>query len=246
MKVAFQEPLALATILEATGFPSKVTLMPVSLAAKPVPVMVIELPGVPLDLLTVIIAAVLKLAPAAVLVTLPDAETVCEPADDVGTVNEALQEPLLSAMISEATALPSKIILIPASLAPKPEPVTVTEVPGVPLVLLSDTPAPMLKPTGVTEEAVVTEPEAETLCAPDATDGTVNVVLQEPTVFAEMVPESTGLPSKITLIPVSLALNPTPFTVTEVPGAPLFCLREMAGLVLKVTLVTEPVTVESP
>jgi hypothetical protein len=56
--------------------------------------------------------------------------------------------------------------------------------------------------------------------------GTVKVPLQFPRELAE-IPEVTGLPSKVILIPVSLALKPEPITVTTVPGSPLVGLMVM-------------------
>ena len=68
------------------------------------------------------------------------------------------QFPRESAEIPEAIVLPSKVIVMPVSPAPKPEPVTATELPGDPLewpivmagftkkVRLGTEPAPTIEP----------------------------------------------------------------------------------------------------
>jgi hypothetical protein len=55
-------------------------------------------------------------------------------------VKVPLQFPRELAEIAEPTGLPSKVIVIPVSPAAKPEPVTVTEVPGGPLAALRERP----------------------------------------------------------------------------------------------------------
>lgn len=85
---------------------------------------------------------------------------VWEPKAEAGTVKVPLQVPRELASIPEATGLPSKVITMPVSLAPKPAPVTVIEPPGDPLVWLIVIPGPTRKSTPVTEPAAVVEPYA--------------------------------------------------------------------------------------
>jgi hypothetical protein len=119
----------------------------------------------------------------------------------------------------------------------------VTELPGDPLVLLRVIPAPMVKVTFGAVPEVVTEPYAPTLCEPEVEAGTVKLLFQAPVALAD-IPVATIFPSKVTLMPVSLALKPEPVMVTELPGDPLVLLRVMAALVIKVAVgivvVTEP------
>jgi len=69
---------------------------------------------------------------------------------------------------------------MPVSLAPKPEPVTVSELPAAPLDRLMDMPGVTVKVILGTLAAVVTEPCASMLCEPEAEAGTTNVALQPP------------------------------------------------------------------
>ena len=81
--------------------------------------------------------------------------------------------------------------------------------------------------------AWVIEPLALTLWDPKAEAGTVKVPLQFPRELAE-IPEVTGLPSKVIVMPVSPAPKPEPVTVTELPGGPLAGLTAMVGFTTKV------------
>ncbi len=162
---------------------------------------------------------------------------LCEPEAEAGITKVLLQAPLALAEIPEAMGLPSKVTLMPVSLALKPEPVTVTELPGDPLVLLRVMAAPMVKVTFGAVPEIVTEPYAPTLCEPEGEAGAVKLVFQAPVVFAD-IPEATVFPSKVTVIPVSPALKPEPVTVIAVPGVPLFLLREIDAVVKKVVLGT--------
>jgi hypothetical protein len=137
MKVPIQFPRELAEMPEATGLPSKVIVMPVSLAAKPEPITVTTVPGGPFA------GLIERLGFSNVKVTLgttpegviePKALTVWVPNTAVETVKVPLQFPRESAVIAEVIGLLSKVILTPVSLALKPEPVTVTTVPGSPLI----------------------------------------------------------------------------------------------------------------
>jgi hypothetical protein len=60
----------------------------------------------------------------------------------------------------DATALPSKFTVIPFSLTAKPKPLTVIEVPGEPLCLLSEMPAPAVKTLSDTSVALEVGPFA--------------------------------------------------------------------------------------
>ena len=89
----------------AIGAPSKVITMPVSLEAKPVPVIVTELSAAPLARLVEIFGVTLKVVvgdpevdPVAVMVRAPEAEA--------GITKLALQLPLVSA-VAETAAAPS-------------------------------------------------------------------------------------------------------------------------------------------
>jgi hypothetical protein len=130
---------------------------------------------------------------------------------------------------------------MPVSLALNPEPVTVIEVPGGPLVGLIARPEVTVKVIAVTESAEVVEPYAPIVWGPEAEAGITKVVLQLPEELAE-IPDLTTVPSKVTAMPVSLALKAEPVTVTEVPGAPLVGLTVMVALsTVKATPVTEVV-----
>jgi hypothetical protein len=87
-----------------------------------------------------------------------------------------LQEPSASAEIPEATGVSPRETAMAVSLAAKPEPETVSNVPGFPRVPLRET-------AGVTVKGVSrSEPEPETLIeyAPFGDGGMVKVVVQEP------------------------------------------------------------------
>jgi hypothetical protein len=116
---------------------------------------------------------------------------------------------------------------MPVSLAPKPEPETVTDVPGGPLVRLRVSPALTVKVTPVIELAEVVEPYAPIVWEPAVEAGTVKVLFQAPRELA-VIPDLTTVPSKVIVMPVSLATKPEPVTVTEVPGGPLVRLRVRA------------------
>jgi energy-converting hydrogenase Eha subunit B len=166
---------------------------------------------------------------------------LCEPEVDGGTSKVALQPPWELAVISEATGVPSKVTVMPVSLAPKPEPVTVTELPAAPLDRLMDMPGVTVKVISGT--LAVTEPYAPITCEPEAEAGTTKAALQLPWELA-MIFWATGVPSKVTVMPVSLAAKLKPVTVTALPAAPLDRLMDMPGVTVKVILgtlvVTEP------
>jgi hypothetical protein len=144
-------------------------------------------------------------------------------------INVPVQAPAELAVIPEVIAVPSKVMVISGSLAPKPEPVTVTRVPGGPTarLIVIEGFTTMNTITG-TEPTGVTEPNAPILCNPVATDGTVNELFQFPEELA-MIPETTRVLSKVTAIPVSLLLKPEPVMPTLKPGGPLVRLTLICG-----------------
>ena len=83
---------------------------------------------------------------------------------------------------------------MPVSLAPKPEPVTVTELPVAPLDRLMDMLGVTVKVILWTLAAVVTEPCASMICGPEAEAGTANVAVQLPSGLA-VVLGAIGVPS---------------------------------------------------
>ena len=95
------------------------------------------------------------------VVVAPLALMVCEPPADTGTVKVEVQLPFASAVVDAPTAAPSKVTTIPFSLAAKPLPAIVTEVPIVPFVLLVEMLGLTVKGIAVIE--VVVGPEAPTL-----------------------------------------------------------------------------------
>ena len=117
-------------------------MIPFSLAAKPTPFTVTVLPGAALERPREIAALVVKftLVIDVAAVIEPDAPTIYEPAGSCGTTKLVLHVPFDPAEIPEATWLLPKVTTILVSLAPKPEPLTVMEVPGAPLVLLREMP----------------------------------------------------------------------------------------------------------
>jgi hypothetical protein len=104
------------------------------------------------------IKTILVTEPAKVLE--PYAPIVWEPEAEPGIAKVPLQFPRESAEIPDLTTVPSKVIVMPVSLASKPEPVTVIEVPGDPLVRLIVRPEPTVKVMTGTESAEVVEPYA--------------------------------------------------------------------------------------
>ncbi len=107
--------------------------MPCSLGAKPEPATVMVLPGMALAWFTVVPALTVKLTSGvlAAWVVGPLAWTVWMPAGEFGTVKVPVQEPWALALIPVPPAdVPSQVMVIPLSLAAKPAPVTVAELPG--------------------------------------------------------------------------------------------------------------------
>ena len=136
-------------------------------------------------------------------------------------------------------------MVIPFSLAPKPEPVTVTEVPAVPLFLLMEKTGPTLKEIGLNEEEEVIEPWTLTAWAPPDKTGIEIVLVHDPAALA-CTGELTGFPSIVTTIPCSPEAKPEPLVVTEIPADPLVLLIVKLGVILKEIPVTEAAGVLEP
>jgi hypothetical protein len=73
----------------------------------------------------------------------------------------------------------------------------------------------------------------------------VKVPLQFPSELAE-IPEATGLPSKVIVMPVSPLPKPEPVTVTGLLGGLFVGLTAMVGFTTKVTPGREPAGVIEP
>jgi hypothetical protein len=136
---------------------------------------------------------------------------------------------------TERSRVPSKVRLT-VVLAPKPEPVTFTGVPGGPL-------------SGEIEKEEVTVKVRDvfptlTIYEPAPIGGTLNGIENEPKESAD--PEAPCLPSKETVIPDWNALKPSPFTFIRVPGGPLLVEREAVELTVKVAVACNARTVRDP
>ena len=130
---------------------------------------------------------------------------------------------------------------MPVSLAPNPVPVSVIVAPGAAFVLLAEMLGVAMKVRSGAELADVEPPLASMVWfMPEAAAGMTILALQLPRESAEM-PEPAATPSKVTIMPVSLAAKPAPEIVTEVPTGPLKRLADIPGVTVKVVL---PVLVE--
>ena len=110
---------------------------------------------------------------------------------------------------------------------------TLTTVPGSPLVGSMRKPAPRVILVVLTSPAEVEEPEALMVWVPAVALGTSKVVDHTPWESAEM-PEATLLPPKVTEIPVSPDLNPVPLTLIMSPGDVWAWATERMAVTLKV------------
>ena len=177
-----QLPLVSAITGEFTCAPSKVMTIPFSPDAKPLPVAITEAPIAPVVLLversgpTVKRIAVIEEA----TVVGPDATTLCVPEAETGTLKLDAHEPFASAVMGEPVALPSKDTIILVSFAAKPVPFMAIDVPGAPAVLPRIKFGVTLNVWGVTEDTVVTFPEARIGYEPAGIAGTVAVILHVP------------------------------------------------------------------
>ena len=113
--------------------------------------------------------------------------------------------------------------MIPFSLAAKPEPVTVIELPGSPTFPLSEM-------VGEMENGTFSGGLADTSIkwVPDGDGGTLRVLVQEPWESAEG--EATTVTPNFMEMPGWLALKPCPSTVTKEPGAPVAWDSETVGV----------------
>lgn len=191
--------------------------MPLSLAPKPEPVTVTEVPGGPLVRLRVRAPPSTEKVTVTVPEVAPVAPILWEPAVAAGIVTVAFQFPDESAVAVVSVVL-SKVIVI-ASLLRKPEPVTVTEVPGGPLVRLRVTVVLTTVKVAVAEPEDV--PVAVIVRAPAvADDGIVTVAVQLAAVILGRVANVTAGESKV-IVTFSPTVKPVPVTVTEVLTGPL-------------------------
>lgn len=138
LKLADHEPFASALIGVPISAVSHVILILGSLAAKPVPFTVTDMPGTPVALLIVKLGSTLKACVVTddTAVVAPKAPIGAEPAGIAGTVNVTLHTPEALACVTEPTGLLPIVTWTLASFAAKPVPLTVTDVPEVPLVLV--------------------------------------------------------------------------------------------------------------
>jgi hypothetical protein len=127
----------------------------------------------------------------------------------------------------------SPTVTVILSLVLKPEPLTCKVLPGGPLDRSSFKPAPSVNVTTGALAAEVRDPEARIVREPAAAVGTVKGLDHFPSASAA-IPEATRLPSKLMVMPVSLAPKPTPVAVTEVPGEAFGRSRESKGVTVKV------------
>jgi hypothetical protein len=130
---------------------------------------------------------------------------------------------------------------MPVAPAAKPEPETVTVVPGGPLVgdMLIDGVG-----TVNVAEASTGPPDGTSALmkyVPAGTSGVVRVAVKAP--VADAVTDADGSPASNApllllsnqTMPVAPAAKPEPETVTVVPGGPLVGLRDIAGVTVNVT-----------
>ncbi len=115
------------------------------------------------------------------------------------------------------------------SLAPKPPPVTLTGEPGSPRSGLILSVGMTVRTSSLAFPEVVNGPDARRAYEADGREGTRKEALQEPFRSAE-TPEATGVWSRVTLIPFSLAAKPAPATVMDSAGPPRAALRKRAGV----------------
>ena len=175
------------------------------------PLIVIGSPAFPPVLLDDYVASVVKpiTGTEAAAVAEPFAPTVWGPPEDTGTGNVEPQLPLASAFDAVPCGWLSKRITMLLSLAPKPVPVTATEVPLGPFPLLVDMIGVTIKGTAVTVATVVVGPKAVTLCAPEnVAAGTLKLADHEP------LPSATAVPTFVVpshdIVMFSLAPRPEP------------------------------------
>lgn len=201
------------------------------MALKPSPLMVSEEPGEPLDCREETDGVTVKLA-STCWAPVAEARIVIRPPGAGGTVTLAVHTPCSLAETS-VVAAPSPTATVVFSLALKPEPLTFKVVPGGPLERSSFKLATTVNVTTGTLAAEVRVPEARRVREPPAAVGTIKGLDHFPWASAA-IPKATGVPSKLTVMPVSLAPKPTPVAVTDMPGEALGRSRESEGVTVKV------------
>ena len=117
--------------------------------------------------------------------------------------------------------------VIPFSLTPKPDPVTVIELPGLPRFPLSEIIGEM--ENGTSSGGLAPDTSMKWVPAGDA--GTVSVLVQDPWELEEG--EATTVTPNLIGIPLWLALKPSPSIVTSEPGAPVALDNETVGIIVK-------------
>ena len=145
--LAVHSPRSSADAYVSVRLSPTLTLM-ISIAMKPEPVMLKMVPGEPLERASLRLVPNVSVTAGTVVagVRVPEAWTLWEPAWSEGAMKEAVQDPLGSAEIPEATEIPSMLTKISASFAEKPAPVTVTEVPAEALRWTGETDGVIVKP----------------------------------------------------------------------------------------------------
>lgn len=161
----------------------------------------------------------------------PAARIVMGPLGAAGTVTSAVHTPCSLAEALVFVGLPLTVTVM-LSFDPKPEPLTLTVVPGEPLGGSRLKPAPSVKGT-VGALAEVKGPDARRVCEPAAAVGTMKRLDHLPWASAETL-APTRVPSKLTVMPVSLAPKPDPVAVTEAPGGAVERSTESVGVTVKV------------
>ena len=139
MTSAFQAPWSLAETLVFAGLFPTLTAM-LALAPKPEPVTLKVVPGAPLEGSSLMPAPSVSVTVGALVANVkgPDVLMLWGPAGAVGTIKGLDHLPWSSAETPEATCVPSKLMVMPVSLKPKPDPVAVTELSGEALVRSSE------------------------------------------------------------------------------------------------------------
>ena len=162
----------------------------------------------------------------------PEATMVKRPPGAIGMVRSAAQTPrVLASTSTPGRLLPAVTVIRSRDRAP--EPLTLTTVPGSPLLGTILNPDTRVILVVLTSPAEVEEPEALMVWVPAVALGASKVVDHTPWESAEM-PEATLLPPKVTEIPVSPDLNPVPLTLIMSPGEAWAWATERRAVTLKV------------
>lgn len=233
--------LLAATVVFAVPGPTVTETLSLALKSDPRTLKVV--PGGPLAISrfkSALIATVIS-ETLAVEVWDPEARRLYEPVGGDGSGNDADQEPSALAEMLVATDAWSRVTVMPLSLAPKPEPVTVIEAPGSP-------PVPAIEIAGVTVKSMstgtLTALEAWMVKRPVGAGGIVTLAVHTPRELAEALNSVKPLPAvTVTLSP---GLKPEPRTSTTDPGAPFVRSRLNPAPRVSVTAGTLPTEVSDP